>query len=258
MPDGLFKYFPTDEDKLERFTNGQIYLTPPKWFNDPWDFLVRSEPYTEEELLAGLPSLSSINPEQFEEIKQDAMSADFLAKESHCWREQICKIVGVVCLNEEPLNHLMWAHYGESHRGFVAEFWCSKEGKSMSGFQICQSPFEAAMKVDYRPTQPLLKRNKSNLEEVILTKHLDWKYEQEWRVIRALKTGDPHPTREGFVLVWFKPVHLLRVILGLRACPKVKFRLRQMLNHKEFEHVHKEEVYIDPSSRALNLRLLPW
>jgi hypothetical protein len=40
MINGLFKYFPNDADKndadkLERFTKGQVYLTPPKHFNDP-------------------------------------------------------------------------------------------------------------------------------------------------------------------------------------------------------------------------------
>ena len=38
MINGLFKYFPNDADKLERFINREVYLTPPKYFNDPWDF----------------------------------------------------------------------------------------------------------------------------------------------------------------------------------------------------------------------------
>ena len=57
MTNGLFKYFPTDEDKLERFTNGQIYLTPPKYFNDPWDFRLRSEPPTEKQVKKEVPLL---------------------------------------------------------------------------------------------------------------------------------------------------------------------------------------------------------
>jgi len=76
--------------------------------------------------------------------------------------------------------------------------------------------------------------------------------------MRFLNTGTPHPTKDGFVLVWFRPNYLLRVILGLQAAPEVKFQLRQMLNHKEFEHVLKEEVYIDPDSRELKPRLLVW
>jgi|SRR5580658_5344823 hypothetical protein len=29
---------------------------------------------------------------------------------------------GVLCLSEAPANLLMWAHYADSHRGFVVEF----------------------------------------------------------------------------------------------------------------------------------------
>ncbi len=247
MPNGLFKYFGTDEDKLERFKNGQIYLTPPKYFNDPWDFLFRYEPYTEETL-----------PPGFGFMRKDGASADFLMGESSELHNGLSSLVGVICLAEDPLDRLMWAHYGESHKGFVAEFWHSDEGTSESGFRLCRSPFESALKVAYQPTQPVLKRDLSNMEEVVLTKHSDWKHEKEWRVIRALGSGDPHPKRMGFVLIWFKPTHLLRVIFGLAVSPKVKFQLKLMLNHKEFEHVRMEEAYIDPSSRELRARLASW
>jgi hypothetical protein len=50
MSGALFKYFGTDNDKLNWFANGQVLLTPPKYFNDPWDFLARSEPHTDAEL----------------------------------------------------------------------------------------------------------------------------------------------------------------------------------------------------------------
>ncbi len=59
-------------------------------------------------------------------------------------------------------------------------------------------------------------------------------------------------------MVWFRPTQLLRVILGLRATPAIKYQLRQMLNHKEFEHVLKEKVYIDPDSRELKSRPSSW
>jgi hypothetical protein len=249
MPDGLFKYFPTDEDKLEMFTNGRIYLTPPKYLNDPWDFLLRSESPTGEQIKRKIPISRA-------DFHKEASSHIFLEDEAREQQEGLSTIIGLICLTESPLDRLMWAHYGESHHGFVAEFGHTEEGKSESGFQFCDSPFKAAIKVDYQPTQSMLKRDRSNMEAAVFTKHLDWKYEQEWRVIRALNTGDPHPKRKGFVLARFKAAHLLRVIFGLRVCPKVKAQLKQMLNHTEFSHVRKEEVCIDPSSRALKSRPL--
>jgi hypothetical protein len=254
MTNGLFKYFSTDADKLERFTSGQIYLTPPKFLNDPWEFRLRIELPTEEELRKD----PHLNIGDIPEILRRASSPDWLEEEAAEQREYLSRISGVVCLTENPLDRLMWAHYGESHKGFVAEFQHSDQGTSEFGFRQCETPFEAAEKVVYRPKNPELKWNRSNMEEVLLTKHLCWVYEDEWRVIRLLNTGDPHPTKNGFVLVWFKPTDLFRVILGLQASQEVKFQLRQMLNHSEFDHVRKEEIYIDPESRELKVRPLSW
>ncbi len=43
---GLFKYFSQDSYKLEKFTNRQILLTPPKYLNDPCEFRPTGEPPT--------------------------------------------------------------------------------------------------------------------------------------------------------------------------------------------------------------------
>ena len=255
MPTGLLKYFSTDRDKLERFTNGQIYLTPPKYFNDPWDFLVRSEPPSRELLKRVVPC---VHPASVAEFQAFVSTADSLEAEAREVQEGLSKLIGLVCLTENPLDRLMWAHYGESHQGFVAEFEHSDEGISKAGFRVCDTPFGGAVKVDYQSVQPVLKRDTSNMEEVVVTKHASWEYEQEWRVMQSLAKGAPHPTRKGFVLVGFGPSHLLRVILGLRATTEVRIQLRQMLNHEAFKHVRREVVCIDPHSRELKTCPLSW
>jgi hypothetical protein len=256
MTNGLFKYFSTDQDKLQRFTNGQVYLTPAKYLNDPWEFRLRIEPPTDEYLREQAPGL---DPEGMAEFRRRTVSGDWLEEGAEQQRELFSKMVGVVCLTENPLDMLMWAHYGESHKGFVAEFGPSEdEARTPLGLQRWGSAFGPAAKVEYRPEHPDLRLDTSNMEEVLLTKHLCWKYEEEWRVMQFLYKGDLHPTRNGFVLVWFKPTQLFRVILGLQAAPEVEFQLSQMLNHKEFEHVRKEQMHIDPGSRELKPRPLSW
>jgi hypothetical protein len=254
MPNGLFKYFSTDEDKLERFTNGQVYLTPPKYLNDPWDFFIRSDPPTVEQVKKeGALFVSAADLPEFDKSVRSADAGEELAGEM---LEAFSKTIGLVCLTEEPLGRIMWAHYGESHRGFVAEFQHGDEEKSDAGFGLRGGPFGSAVKVDYQPELPVLKQDRSNMEQCALTKHLCWKHEQEWRVIWPLKNADLHPRREGFFLRWFRPTNLLRVILGLNAAPEVKFRLKQMLNHTEFEHVRREQASIESESRRLKSRPL--
>lgn len=265
MANGLFKYFSTEKDKLERFTNGQVYLTPPKYLNDPWEFRLRIEPPTDEYLRKQAPWL---DPDGMAEFRKRTGSGDWLEEGAAEQRERLSRITGLVCLTENPLDRLMWAHYADSHKGFVAEFGPSDdEARTPVGLQCWGSAFGCAAKVAYRPQQPLQKLDDSNMdevlldsnmEEVLLTKHLCWKYEDEWRVIRPLRTGDPHPTKNGFVLACFKPTQLLRMILGLQASSEVKFQLRQMLNNREFDHVRKEEMHIDSDSRKLKPRPLSW
>jgi Protein of unknown function (DUF2971) len=252
---GLFKYFGTDADKLDRFVNGQVYLTPPKYFNDPWDFLVRCEPPTGEFLTAQVPSL---HPAQMPEFHASVSTEDSLEEEARELQDGYSKQIGVVCLTELPVDRLMWAHYGDSHRGFVAEFECFEEGQSEAGFPLCATPFGPAAKLKYPPSLPVLKRDTSNMEETILTKHICWKYEQEWRVLWPLTRGMPHPSKKGYLLCPFQPTQLVRIILGLRVNKEVKSRLSDMLNRDEFKHVLREVVIIAPHSRELKSMPESW
>jgi Protein of unknown function (DUF2971) len=261
MANSLYKYFPDDDDKLERFVNGSVYLTPPKHFNDPWDFRLRSEPPTEEMVEKEVGHLlSPEDPREF--YKAEASRPHYLEDEAGEQRDGSSKLVGIICLTEDPLNRLMWANYANSHKGFVAEFRCGEVGlfdREGQSFPICGSPFggAAAVKVQYLPELPDMKRGGANLYDVVRMKHITWKYENEWRAFESLKKATPHPNKAGFHLLWFKPVNLLRVIIGLQASDNVKFQLRQMLNHDQYSHVVKEEAFINPETRNLDTRPLP-
>lgn len=244
---------------MERFTNGQVYLTPPKYLNDPWDFRVPYN-FTKEYVVKKLaPDLDPEEAGQF--YDEVASKADFREEGAGELRTGWSALVGVVCLTEKHFNRLMWAHYGESHKGFVAEFRCDEPNytkDSEKEFSNCMTPFGEAIKVKYRPKQPYMETDMSNFKECLCTKHELWTNEQEWRIVADLKEADPHPKREGFFVIWFKPTDLVRVIFGLDVCAKVKFQIKQMLYHKEFEHVCKEEAYINPESRELDTRPLSW
>jgi hypothetical protein len=253
---GLFKYFSTDPDKLERFTNRQIYFTPPKYFNDPWDFLARSDPHEEKHIAAEIPSITGVGLREFTEFVN---SSDSLEDEAGEQQDGLSKLVGVVCLTDDPINRVMWAHYAESHRGFVAEFRCTEypwNDQKAPPLSACGTPFGPAMKVDYALNLPTINADKTNLKEVFWTKHQTWRYEEEWRMIDSLAKGSAHPSRDGFFLLEFAPNDLLRLIFGLRVCPNVKDRLERMLNATDLRHVRKEEVFIDSKTRQLNIRPL--
>ena len=253
MPKGLFKYFGAEADKLERFVNGQVYLTPPKYFNDPWDFMVLSEP-PEEILDSQHPWLS---PSSRAEILARMSTAHVLHEVSGELQNRYSQFFGVVCLNQLPLDRLMWAHYGESHHGFVAEFTRS-DVDEQDGFQCAMTPFGAALKVKYLSSEKVLKGDCSNGLEVTNTKNTCWTYEQEWRVTRPLLEGIPHPSKKGYVLLPFQPSQLVRIVLGLRATNDVRSGLREMLDGKEYKNVIRETVIIDPNTRELISSASTW
>ena len=258
MATGLFKYFPTNCDKLKWFADGQILLTPPQYFNDPWDFLVRFEQWTDEELKEQCPASSSYSAKDFKEFRDAMTSVDFHAEESHNFQDEIGKIVGVVSLAENPLDRVMWAHYAGSHHGFVAEFAHGEEFLE-DGFRQRVGPFGSAAKVQYlKPDEqhPKWIRDSLNIEKdakVLWTKHSKWSDEQEWRVIQSHGNAAPCPASDGTPrsLLKFEPNHLIRVIFGLRICPIVEAKLSEMLGRPEFKHVRKERADINSITNEL-------
>ncbi len=256
MRAGLFKYFAADCEKLNWFANGQILLTPPQHFNDPWDFKVDFEPHTDAQL--GAEALKLRIP--IEDLRQVVMVRDFLSEESTNYQKEIGKKVGVVSLAENPLDRVMWAHYGRSHHGFVAEFAHDEEFLK-DGFIQRVGPFGPAAKVQYlKPHEhpPKCKRDHSNLPNVLWIKHSNWGYEQEWRVVQSHARATPGQARDGTTrsLLTFDPEHLIRVIFGLRICPTVEATLGEMLARPEFRNVRKERAGMDPVTNDLISREL--
>jgi hypothetical protein len=250
---GLYKYFPVDLYKVEALARQRILLTPPKYFNDPWDFRVRREPITDDEMRTQFQKFQSERPSSvsFDEFKASITRPEFVEREGPDMQDSLSKIIGVVSLTSDPYNRLMWAYYADSHRGFVAEF-AHGPTKESHGVEAALSPFGPAVRVTYAPNLQTFRADFSNVFEVYFIKHETWEHEAEWRVVEYLAAAVSEPKDEKiFHLLGFKPENLLRLILGLRVDPDVERRLSEMLDTKEFAHVKKEVMKIDSSSGEL-------
>lgn len=181
QPRYLYKYF--SRTGIQRFLHTRsIRFTPPCMFNDPFEALPA---------LVGLPRLK----EDKHFLRQHLHAA--LAKSIGC-------NVGMFCLSETPLNHLMWGHYGSDHRGGAIGFDMShpffSANKTRAGY------LQWLRKVDYSGKRPELgvshfQENKMGLlndhgagwlkllgseHPMFLTKSRHWSYEREWRLTRQL------------------------------------------------------------------------
>jgi hypothetical protein len=169
--------------------------------------------------------------------------------------------VGILSLSERRDNPLMWAHYADGHRGFVVGF-----DAAHPYFQDSDGMFGKPLKVRYCTSRPTLSSLEQDVENLYLTKSIDWAYEQEWRVLRRLADG-LRPVREVSGLFRdlpqphffaFPPAAVKEVILGEGMPIGATFALTNMLRKdKRYRHVSILRAYADNTDYRMTFRRMP-
>ncbi len=146
IPPTLYKYCqPGGIDILERL---RLKVTPPKYFNDPLEFAPRMRSgfniedarrsvsrrefrrvHYQTFLRAGFSaSFEEFNKIFLAEIKEQ-LAQQIVAgypQDAKQFRDQqvefVSREIGLICLSAVPDDILMWAHYTDSHMGFVIGF----------------------------------------------------------------------------------------------------------------------------------------
>lgn len=185
----LYKYMSEiGADKILR-TNS-IGFSKPDTFNDPY------------ELQAAYPPQGD-NPIALLLSRVQGIGARFT------WSDTS----GVLCLTRNPLNALMWAHYGCEHKGVVLGFDVEKAGFLDTQRCLIPAQFGNIVYTHTRPTHPLVPFNGSDpihmghthhypagheekLHRTFLQKPACWSYEEEVRVVKCLsdRVGGTNPS----------------------------------------------------------------
>lgn len=200
----LFKYCPPE--RVDILTNGRIRFTPPNEFNDPFELLPRfSTSFVEKKLREFLETeyafivpekkvswkrfQKNIGPVAAPGTKEHSSAMMKLRRQlSASVQKGIADLMGILCLAELQTSLLMWAHYARDHTGFVLEFDTTHD--------FFRTP-AALGRVTYGVERPVFEPNPPMHESFIETtwhKADEWKYEQEWRLIRYgsdLAKGNP-------------------------------------------------------------------
>jgi hypothetical protein len=131
----------------------------------------------------------------------------------------------VCCFSKHHNNLLRWAHYADNHRGICLEYDIPDDVHRTSFFPIKYSESQPVLeKVERFPEgDPNVGALSLKIQDaVFLTKSEDWKYEEEWRMLRIterpLEKGEKHAI----------PGKLSAVYFGLRtneAAKKIIYRL---------------------------------
>ena len=113
---------------------------------------------------------------------------------------------GVLSLTRQPLNSLMWSHYGDSHRGIVIGIEAEKAGFTCVDRNVIPSSYgeiiytrtkpnrkdeapvdEALMKIG-EDVSSFTNNNYDLFKNAYLYKSSEWFYEEEVRVVKNIKS----------------------------------------------------------------------
>ncbi len=196
--------------------------------------------------------------------------------------------LGVLSLAEKADNLLMWSHYAQQHTGFVIEFDDQDSYfKRISANVLKHDPL-VLQKVRYSDKRPHITSLK-NFEERAswyLVKSKQWKYEQEWRMMRRLVDGDVclrlhnnrfvkmrrgelqqlvrileqgmRPEEVSYLHLFSLPPSCIKgIIVGCRMFRRDKLKMLRLLTRDtRYAHVKSYCATIDESTFKLNI--IPW
>lgn len=187
IPARLFKYQPFSDQSVSNLRRRQLFFPSPRQFNDPFD--CRYQAHQQLPTPSELDRLISLYesrvgravPELREWVAGDPEgSAKALTTTHPQILDRLFAGRGVTCLSARKDNLLMWGHYADGHRGFCLEF------------DTAVLPASKALPVVYQSTYPrfsaaevALTLDANRLFEVaVLSKSVDWAYEEEWRILK--------------------------------------------------------------------------
>lgn len=127
-------------------------------------------------------------------------------------KRELTKRHGLLCFSSTWQEPLMWAHYGDKHRGVCL------------GFEVAD---RLPQKVNYiserlshdfsSESVPFSSRAAQLVNQSLYTKHIGWSYEKEWRVYTSLD----EPEKDGRYFASFNEELVLKeVMLGERCTLK--------------------------------------
>jgi len=222
-PPTLYRFF-KGEHGLSALVNGELKITPPREFNDPFEFAPGIDPnlkVSAEEMRAHFlapngfaratycPKYAQNNEDSYAKWVEKAIRRpDIFPKHVQCLREgltqAVSKAYGVICFSaftEEALvapqaiRH--WSAYADDHRGLAIEF------DGTTTFFTTPAGSGHFFKVSYESKRPYSKLSDfENLSDEALVQILRtwgevklecaWSAEAEWRMIAPLAAKSPN------------------------------------------------------------------
>jgi hypothetical protein len=240
-PKYLYKYLPPERiDVLELL---KISFSRPSWFNDPFE-LNSLEP---EEMRLTEEAKSHCRERHNERLGIDVNETiERYFQKQHTLRME--NAVGILCLSSNPNSLLMWAHYTNSHKGFLIEFTQSEHLWDSIGVPI---------KVLYEDERPTLDYDDDkNYFQHFHTKSKEWSYESEYRVVTPADELEEFKPIENLSLLMqiINPKCISRVFFGCAMNTNDKNKLKKILMNPALDHVELYQSVLHTREYALQYK----
>jgi hypothetical protein len=153
---------------------------------------------------------------------------------------------GIFSLTQDPTHVLMWSHYASEHRGIVVEF--DENNRWFDRKFAHNDQFRHLVRVTYVDNQRPRTWKQVN-STLPYTKMAQWRYEQEWRIIRPLSEGAE--VSPGIFCFDVPPSAIRSIILGCRIDPgleneiRASFAANQALSHVRFKRAKRSAANIE-------------
>ena len=160
-PPILYRYV-NSATAWECLKKASLAFTPPVRFNDPFD----TNPALDFDLRKEQIKALSEECPPGKTFDRGSIEAAMLENR----KEFMETLIGAACFSSKANDPLMWAHYGDHHRGV------------MIGFDATHSEFLGANPVSYSERRPHAEIDGPGIFEKLLVKSEVWKREGEWRM----------------------------------------------------------------------------
>jgi len=222
LPPKLYNYLPV-KYLAGALQHNHLHCSSPENFNDPWDCKpsfndeVIANPVDRQKWIAFFEQMAAPSPLHGQQLyiplppsweTKDEVLRQFINSTTEHSARTTAKNYRIFCLSPQATLLLMWAHYGDRHKGICLEFdTTSKE-------------ISRARKVKYEDKLPLVSpddilKPERLVELMLLTKSNDWSYEEEYRLLARNEPTFSLPTTDDFLQL--SPGAITAVVAGCRA-----------------------------------------
>lgn len=212
----LYKYISTNSKSYESIlSKKEVYFASPDQLNDPFEFRPNFVTPSKGKIKQYMRSLGASHREILKKLPYAVELFDSNDKSLEELMSAVYKKSAVLCMTPHPDNLLMWAHYGDSHRGVCIGFDINLpfDEEFGNGYPVKyqdEYPKICMTEIDLMLRDMKFGKDMGRHDEVItrsaFTKAMAWSYENEIRFYRDLRIG-PGPMD-------FAAIKLKEVIVG--------------------------------------------